>query len=257
MLRAYVKKVGKQPTTGEKLHISQRRETLQAQIDAFHGKAGELLPDVADDEHIEDGDIVDEDWIPDADADSGANSDAELNPFLIPKQHAEGAEGHPEHVPVHLPSFFGATASDSKAFKSGVTKEIALRVGQAHDCLHAIRLGIGNKSFAFRGRLRTAKYKTQKTRAWDTIHTLDDCLQHHRRVYNAAIQALKALQADAGVMGQFKEIKQADLLASTIVMNANARGQRNKALAWFWSSTGMEAIADDARLTECTYSFHC
>ena len=88
------------------MHISQRWETIQAQIDAFHGRAGELLPDVEDNEHVQDGDIVDEDWI------ANANADAELNPFLVPKEHKEGAEGHPEHLPVHLPLFFGTTASD-------------------------------------------------------------------------------------------------------------------------------------------------
>jgi len=65
-----------------------------------------------------------------------------------------------------------------------------------------------------------------------------------------------ALQADDSIMGQFQEIKQANLVASTIIMNSNARGQHNKALAWFWSSMGTEPITDDARLTECKNLLH-
>ena len=132
-----------------------------------------------------------------------------------------------------------------------VKKEIALRIGEIHDTLQAIRVGIGNKSFAFRGKLRHARYKTQNTRAWDTIHALDNSLGHHRHVYNSPIQALRSLRADREVMDQFQEIHAKDMNASTIVMDPNAAGQRNKLLPWFWNSIVSTNTKDEAILTEC------
>jgi hypothetical protein len=237
------------------LHVSQRRETLQSQINAFHMMAAKMLGDIEDEHSGMDLDIVDEDWGDDMGSD--ADTDEESNPFLMPRPRPMQEEGYPERLLLHLPSHFTAARSNTSHFRSMVKKEIALRVGQANDCLQSIRLGIGNKSFAFRGRMRVSKYKKQKTRTWDTIHALDNGLSHHRRVYNSAIKALKALEADASIMDQFQDIKDRDMVASSIIVDSNACGQRNASLAWFWNSGISDEHQDNAVLTECESKVPC
>jgi len=145
--------------------------------------AAKMLGDIEDEHSGMDLDIVDEDWGDDMGSD--ADTDEESNPFLMPRPRPMQEEGYPERLLLHLPSHFTAARSNTSHFRSMVKKEIALRVGQANDCLQSIRLGIRNKSFTFRGQMRVSKYKKQKTRTWDTIHALDNGLGHHRRIYGS------------------------------------------------------------------------
>jgi hypothetical protein len=157
-----------------------------------------------------------------------------------------------EKKPVLLPSTIGYERCVKLGLNALVTKEIALREGQANDSLQAIRLAIGEKSFRFRKQLRFATSKKKKTRSWDGIHVVGKRIQHHRLVYRQARYALKQLGFDEGKLeSQFQELKDDDLETSTAIMEPNARGQRKKQLSWIWQTPGINITNQTTVVNEC------
>lgn len=157
-----------------------------------------------------------------------------------------------EKKPVFLPSTIGYERCVKLGLQALVTKEIALREGQANDSLQAIRLAIGEKSFRFRKQLRFATSKKKKTRSWDGIHIVGKRIQHHRLVYRQARYALKRLGVDKDKLDcQFRELMDDDLQTSTAVMEPNARGQRKKQLSWIWQTPGMNITNQTTVVNEC------
>lgn len=149
----------------------------------------------------------------------------------------------------------GKDACIEAHIESIARKEMRLREGQAHDALHQLRLAIGHKSFLFRKRLRNAKSKTRKTRAWDDINAVGNTVSHQRRVYHSARNALIALGASKQTLAEYQQISSAETRSSTVIIDPNARGQRNTGLPWFWghlSNSGRASSADGSPLmTEC------
>lgn len=157
---------------------------------------------------------------------------------------------------VFLPSTVGQEQCVKLGLQSLVEKEVALREGQANDCLRAIRLAIGEKSFRFRKQLRLATSKKKKTRSWDGIHIVGKRLQHHRLVYRHARYAMSRLGVKHDKLDKdFRELKDEDLQTSTAVMEPNARGQRKKELSWIWQMTGMNISDQTTVVNECRFTF--
>lgn len=116
-----------------------------------------------------------------------------------------------------------------------VEQELGLRIGQANDALHSLRLNLGFKSLLFRTTVRPAKSQSKKTRAWDAIRSVNSGIQSSWRVYQSARLAMISLGASSTVMDRFQPLTKEQLIVSTAVVDPNARGQRSTHLAWFWS----------------------
>lgn len=161
--------------------------------------------------------------------------------------------GQVENVTLFLPSTFGEEECTAAGITGITRKERKLRIGQANDALHQLRLAIGQKSFLFRKRLRNAGSKTRKTKAWDDINVIGNTVSHHRRVYESARRALVALRASDETLSKFQVIGSRDVRSSTIIVDPNPRGQRNTALPWFWGTPGNRPVDENSPLMkECT-----
>ncbi|KAF8421564.1 hypothetical protein L210DRAFT_3424175 [Boletus edulis BED1] len=74
--------------------------------------------------------------------------------------------------------------------------ELKLRIGQANNALHEIRLALANKDRLFRTQVRHADNYVKKTRAWSKVNSFDTALQLKVAVYRACRIALQNLGAD-------------------------------------------------------------
>lgn len=199
----------------------------------------------------DEAEIVDEDW---SDDETDNYSPDEI--FDLTQENVRYLSvGQVENMALFLPSTFGIKHCLESNLHKAVQKEIKLREGQANDSLQQLRLSIGQKSFLFRSQLRNAKSKTRKTKAWDDISSVGNTVSHHRRVYHSARDALIALGAGKEIIKRYQVITSKDVRSSTAIVDPNARGQRNKGLAWFWSSGSRKSgKGDGALMTECKWS---
>lgn len=247
LLRAHVKNIGASPTNSQKIDISKWCARLLTQVLAFQTQAEEFLGvlNLNRDETEE----IDQDW-------SGSETDnksAEELSNLAQENTKYLSVGQVENVTLFLPSTFGEEECTAAGITGITRKEKKLRVGQANDALHQLRLAIGHKSFLFRKRLRNAGSKTRKTKAWDDINAIGNTVSHHRRVYESARRALVALGASDETISKFQIIGPRDVRSSTIIVNPNPRGQRNTGLPWFWGTPGNQPAEENSPLMkECT-----
>ncbi|KAG2738524.1 hypothetical protein P692DRAFT_201873906 [Suillus brevipes Sb2] len=202
-----VKKLGKQPTNAQKLAIARRRDRLQGLIDEFVRVAVTFLGDQLDEFDQLDLMTV---MLEAAELDSEGSSDDDPD-------HADDEDRY--DVPVEF---------------TPETMEISLREGQANDSLHAIRVNLADKVVLFRTTVRSAKSQSRSTRAWARVHSVDRILHLNVHIYSKCRSQLVHLGADA-LLAKFWPLEKADLKATTVVADPNARGQRNSTLAWFWS----------------------
>jgi hypothetical protein len=241
-LRAYVRRQGGTWSRAQKLEVAQRRERLRSRIDSFNRAALSHL------RGVDDGTQNADDISPLSDEDS----EDEVDPFA-PSE--ELFTGEPEARALLLPSTVGYVQCHRLRLHKLIDKEIALREGQANDALEGLRSGIGEKSFRYRQHLRHAKGNIESTRARSGIQTVGRALNHHRRVYGFARRALIALAAETeDESTRYKPVTLADLQVSTVIYNTKAPGQRNKRLAWFWSSHVIGETEDTNAMTECMYT---
>ena len=87
----------------------------------------------------------------------------------------------------------------------------------------------------FRHDVRPARTQRLKTRAWAEVHAVESTVQHHARVYNRARKAMVDLGASTNLLDRYKVLTRQDLSVKTSVIAPHVRGQRNKALPWFWT----------------------
>ena len=116
-----------------------------------------------------------------------------------------------------------------------------LRMGQANDAIHAVRLRIADKSYTYRKKVR--KGATNPTpgsrgrrKAFDEAHAIDADIRKHSRIYESARKALVALGLSSEEKDMYRPLKPSDTNASTAVVDFNARGQRNEGLSWIWQT---------------------
>ena len=159
-----VHKLGKKPTTSERLYVAEKRERLQARIDAFHRQAVEFWGPISGDvpvNHLEP--IDDEDLVP---SDVDDDGDEEENVFLTSPLDDDLAA---ERQALLLPSNLGLEVCEEQGYMAFVKQEKTLRMGQANDALQGIRLGLSRKAIIFRQDIRKATNKKKKLRSWDQI----------------------------------------------------------------------------------------
>ncbi|KAI0257707.1 hypothetical protein BC834DRAFT_848761, partial [Gloeopeniophorella convolvens] len=141
----------------------------------------------------------------------------------------------PEDVNIMLPLTLGWTWCLYHGAKSLAVKEAKLRVAQAHDAIHKIRLALGFKSSLIRTRVRTAKSQKTKKSAWSSVHGVDAGVQEHARVYSLARDMFDVLEDALPSQESLPELTKADMKVQTLVLGSNEQGQRNEQLPWIWT----------------------
>ncbi|KAI0257980.1 hypothetical protein BC834DRAFT_837287, partial [Gloeopeniophorella convolvens] len=140
----------------------------------------------------------------------------------------------PEDVNIMLPSTLGWTWCLHHGAKSLAVKEAKLRVAQAHDAIHKIRLALGFKSSLIRTRVRTAKSQKTKKSAWSSVHGVDAGVQEHARVYSLARDMFDVLEDALPSQESLPELTKADMKVQTLVLGSNEQEQQNEQLPWIW-----------------------
>ncbi|KAG2336365.1 hypothetical protein BDR05DRAFT_896819, partial [Suillus weaverae] len=137
-------------------------------------------------------------------------------------------------VVIPLPSNIGIERCVVWGIADLVLQEITLREGQANDALHGIRVNLADKAVLFCTTVWSAKSQARSTRAWAWVHLVDRILHLNVQIYSKCCSQLIHLGTD-DLLAKFRPLVKADLKATTVVADPNARGQRNSTLAWFWS----------------------
>ena len=145
----------------------------------------------------------------------------------------EEPEMTPENIPLYLPSTFTASQRNSLGWQKPGKMELQLREGQANDLLEKLRECLAEKSLRFRTQVRSANSQKKATRAWGSVHRMDNQIKEIVVMYRTARDAIGEL-GGAADLKRFQEIKRSDLKMSGDIVEENRVGQRNSVLPWFW-----------------------
>jgi hypothetical protein len=145
----------------------------------------------------------------------------------------EEPEITPEDVTLYLPSNFKLHQRKDLGWQELGDMELQLREGQANDSLERLRECLAEKSLRFRKELRSAKGQKKTTRAWDSIHRMEDQIKQAVVTYGVARDAIGEL-GKAADLERFQKIAKSDLKMSGDIVEENRVGQRSSVLPWFW-----------------------
>jgi hypothetical protein len=157
---------------------------------------------------------------------------------------------NPEDISILLPSSLGWEWCVQHRVQSLAEKEARLRHAQANDAIHGMRLALGFKSALFRDQVRNAKTQRTKTRAWDTINSVDTTVHQHARIYSMARNAYLAIHYAYEDGPDLPQLRSEDLRVSTAILGSAQVGQRNTQLPWIWSF-GTHVDEDETWMDEC------
>ena len=126
--------------------------------------------------------------------DSDSHTSLQLFPFVSPPilQFSDDSsvdQTNAEDLSILLPSSLGWGWCIKHHLQALAEKEAKLRVAQANDAIHSVRLALGFKSALFRDHVRPANTQRTKTRAWDAIHSVDSTVHQHAQNYSMAREA--------------------------------------------------------------------
>jgi len=145
----------------------------------------------------------------------------------------EEPEVTPEDVTLYLPSNFKPHQRKDLGWQELGNIELQLREGQANDALERLRECLAEKSLRFRKEVRSAKSQKKMTRAWDSVHRMEDQIKQAVVTYRAARDAIEEL-GEAADLERFQKITKSDLKMSGDIVEENRVGQRSSVLPWFW-----------------------
>ena len=145
----------------------------------------------------------------------------------------EEPEVTPERVVLYLPSNFTHQQREEYGLQKLGKMEYQLREGQANDSLERLRECLAEKALRFRTEVRPAKSQKKMTRAWDSVHRMEDQIKQVVVGYKTARKAIGEL-GNAADLERFQDISKADLKMSGDIVEENRVGQRSSVLPWFW-----------------------
>ena len=247
-LAAEARALKKKGTPEQQSALSEKRTKLQKEIDDFHREARIYMPDVGDhSESVLSPDDHDE-W---QDDDDDSDDEGVLHP--MPGSYKQVPADGPHTVVddvvnkvmaesqlIRLPSSYGhGKCPENIAILSPVEKD--LRMGQANDSLHSVRLAVAEKSYSYRKKVRNGSTNPNtsyrgRRKAFDDAHAIDADIRKHARIYESARKALMVLGLSEEEESTYRPLKPGDTHASTAVVDFNARGQRNEGLSWIWQT---------------------
>ena len=171
----------------------------------------------------------------------------------IPEGDSDGSgmsPTNPADLPIPLPSTLGWEWCVSHGVQSLALKEAQLRLAQANESIHKIRLSLGFKSAIYRTQVRLAKSQKKKTRARSAIHSVETAVAEHARIYSMAHDAYQRVHPAFPGGPELPQLLSEDLHVATLVLGAEQTGQRNKQQSWIWSF-GQAAADDGTWMNDC------
>ena len=150
-----------------------------------------------------------------------------------------------------LPSYMDGEYVDAHRVRGIADMELELRVGQANDVLHELRLALADKAIIFRTDIRGASNYQGRTRAWGRVAGTDGIVKRRVAIYRRCRMQMISLGADEDVLARFRELRDTDLAVSTAIADPNARGHRNDTLAWFWTMDVPRDTSANNWMSEC------
>ena len=226
----------------QRLSLLQERQKLVEAIIQFHTDASKYVPELQ--QVARDSTDLGKEWDGDNDSEPGAaeqeadtTSSEDLQDLLDIDRHA------PEHQGIALPSNIGWSYLAQHNLQHLATQQRKLEVGVMNDALQRIRVGIGYKSLLYRTKVRGARGVRDRLRSFDEIHTTEEGVKRHVRIYMRARSALpklynpkcdKDLTALSDLLDKYKPIRREDLRAETTLVESFMSGQRDKHASWLW-----------------------
>jgi hypothetical protein len=272
-----VKKLKKRNSTKDQVRIIDSRRRLQSKIDAFLTNATKYLSAdlIYSEDSDSDNDSVDRistaendfataaadlDADDDSAADSAADDDSAADSVSVADGYNRIASDddsstdapNAESFRLILPSTLGMETCSAKGKDYLANIELQLRIGQANDALHEIRLALGHKSLLFRTSIRGANSQRKKTRAFKDLASIETIVRSHASIYRLARLAMLKLGASDALLEKYQSLTKEDLKVTTITHDPSITGQRNTHLAWFWQMDISAAASAGSHMEECT-----
>ena len=229
------------PSYEDQVAIENKRRRLQTKIDSFVAQAVHFLGDV--------GPPPPSPPIPSwVDAQDDTDSSAPVSERGVVARQQEALPA--EQITLPLPSAYGIRMCLGR-LAPAAKLELRLREGQANDILHELRVAIAHKAFIYRTQIRknapTTSFVT-RLRSHDDAFAVQSTIGYTARIYSRCRAAMESLDAPQRLLDRYQHLSPTDIVASTAVIDPNARGQRNAGLSWIWQTI---ATADNpAFMTE-------
>ena len=239
-IRQLVQRLGKNPTSDQKLDLGRKRQRLASRIREFHKVAERYLgaqtvsnlSNLAEIIEDQDGNISDDE---NPDAPRPSPSDIKNKRLIFPSQ---------------------ATSLTGQGIALLKTRELELRRGRANDALQGVREALGHLSFQYIEKVCRSTTTAQHLRSWKGIRTLNSELSYHRRIYNISQRVIVGL--DRTLKAHYPPLLVKQCVISTAISDLKAPGQSQASLAWFWGAidgydraSAQNIGADNKRLLEC------
>ena len=246
-LTAEARALRKKANADQKASLSEKRVKLQKEIDEFHRNARIYMSDVKG-KFATESPCDNDEW---HDQDDDSDDEGILHPMPGSYDTASGDrdrkvvddvvnEVSAETQLIRLPSTYGR---ENRSKSLGILRPVEkdLRIGQANDALHSVRLCVADKSYSYRRKVRNAATNPSngyrgRQKAFAEAHAVDTDIRKHARIYESARKALVALGLSEEEQDTYRPLKPTDTQASTAVVDFNARGQRNEGLSWIWQT---------------------
>ena len=247
-LRSQVRKLGRRPTTAQKLELNKKRRALKTRITNFTKTALQFLGDDAVDEIYEkDVIFLDEDV-------SEAEGEDQYELAITTADPENQVLPFPSAVP---DEWWTVEHRDRWSIIGDLRDaELELRQGHTADSLDQVRTAVIHLSWEYKNTLRRSTSVVQKTRAWGKIKLLNSALRLQRRVYNHNRIVMTRIGDGTDVGDKFPFLDADDCIASTTVTNLNSAGQSSNRLTWLWRSSAHSQgpIGSEAEHeTECEF----
>jgi hypothetical protein len=155
-----------------------------------------------------------------------------------------------EDHPIPLPSSIGWDWCSTHQAESLAVKEAQLRVAQANESIHKIRLALGFKSAIFHTQVRSANSQQKKTRAWNAVKSVETTVHQNAHIYSMARNAYRTLRKSFPNGPDLPPLLLEDLHVATLVLGSDKAGQCNKQQSWIWSF-GQTTEDDGTWMDDC------
>ncbi|KAI5981079.1 hypothetical protein EDD15DRAFT_2197779 [Pisolithus albus] len=236
ILNIYRKDNGPNPSELKRLTIARRAEKLSADRSRFIAD-GRIYLRVDDEfERSDESDgrtdlMLGQDTLDDEDA---VSNDGYSDSSLV-EVFGRASSNDPTSPYLPLPSKFGSAYCKAKKLHRLAQMELELRMGQANDALHGLRLALADKAVIFRGVVRPATNYSMRTHTWQMIHSIDTSVKQCAAIYRQCRLAMISLGADSDILDRYQELQKSHLSATAAAFTQGAHDHRDSHLPWFWT----------------------
>ncbi len=262
-IAAEARQIRRHSTPATKLHLANRRNTIQDRIIKYKHSVKRLFE--ADESESGNSTLMND--ITDAIGDSwrdfldttydNLDDDEDAGMFLLPEDESEDPEMSltPEQIPIFLPSTIGIRADSGDLFSRLGEKELQLRVGQMDEALSELRLALAQKAFVFREGVRKQTSQKKKLRSFKSVRAVDDTVLMYSRLYVSAYASFLKLGPKTPDRERYQALEKEQVKVSTKSIDPYARGMRHAVLPWFWKMDMEKDIISEDWMEECKSSF--